>query len=65
MKSNDKLKETDIKICTSYYFNGIVKFEDFGIDNILINEKSYENVLVFNNWYKNLIPAKPLCISFL
>ena len=46
MKSNDKLKEIDIKNCASYYFNGVVKFEDFDIDNILI---SYENVLVFNN----------------
>ena len=62
MKSNDKLKEIDIKNCASYYFNGVVEFEDFDIDNILI---SYENVLVFNNWYKNLIAAKPLRVSFL
>ena len=38
--------------------------EDFNFDNILIDEKSYENILVYNISYKTLIGAKPLCISF-
>ena len=32
--------------------------------NILINAKSYENILVYNILYKNSISAKPLLIRF-
>ena len=64
MESNDKLKETDIKNHTCYYFDGIVKIEDFDLDNLLIYEKSFENILVFNIFYKILIAAKPFCIRF-
>ena len=39
MESNDKFKEIDIKKCTCYYFDDIIKFEDFDFDNILIDKK--------------------------
>ena len=39
MESNDELKEIDIENCTCYYFNDIIKFEDFDLNNILIDEK--------------------------
>ena len=45
------------------YFDDIIKIEDLALNNILIDEKSYENILVYNILYKNLI-AKPLCIRF-
>ena len=64
MESNDKLKETDIKIRTCSYFNDLIKIEDFDYDNILIDEKSYENILVYNISYKRLIDSKPLRIRF-
>ena len=48
MENNDKLKEIDIKNCTCYYFDDIIKIEAFDFDKILINEKSYENILVCN-----------------
>ena len=51
MGSNDKLKEIDIKNCTWCYFNEIIKTEDFDLHNVLIDEKSYENVLVYNISY--------------
>ena len=41
MESNDKLKEIDIKYRACCYFNGIIKIEDFDLDDILIDEKSY------------------------
>ena len=63
MESNDKLKEIDIKNFTSYYLDDIIKIEDVDLDDILIDEKSYENYLVYNISYKNLI-AKPLLIRF-
>ena len=31
-----------------YYFDDIIKLENFDFDNILFNEKSYENILVQN-----------------
>ena len=34
MESNDKLKEIDIKYRTCYYFNNLIKTEDFDLDNI-------------------------------
>ena len=44
-----------------YYFDDILKFEDFDVVNILIDKKLYENVLVYKISYKTLISAKPLC----
>ena len=43
-----KFLKIDIKNSTCYYFDGIIKFEDFDFVNILINEKSYKNILVHN-----------------
>ena len=42
----------------------IIKIEDFGLDNILLDEKSYENILVYDILYKSLIDSKPLRIRF-
>ena len=64
MESNDKLKETDIANHTGYYFDYIIKIEDFDIDNILIDEKPHEYILVYNIWYKSLIDSKPLRVTF-
>ena len=48
MKSNDKSKEIDIKKTLCYYFDEIVKIEDFDNDNVLIVKKSYKNILIYN-----------------
>ena len=63
MNCNDELIEIDVKNRTCYYFDDIIKIEDFNLNDILIVEKSYENILVYNISYKNLI-AKPLWIRF-
>ena len=34
MESNDELKEVDIKNLICYYFDDIIKTEDFHFDNI-------------------------------
>ena len=31
-----------------FYFNDIIKIEDFNLDNILVDEKSLKNILVYN-----------------
>ena len=64
MESNNKLKEINIKNCTCYYFDDIIRIDDSNFDNILTNERSYENILVYNTSCKTLIGAKPLHIRF-
>ena len=44
MDSNDELKEIDIKNRTWYYLDDITKIEDFKLDNILVDEKSYQTI---------------------
>ena len=61
--SNDEFKEIHIENCTCYYFDGIIKIEDFDLHNIFIDEKAYKNILIYGISYKPLIGAKPLCIS--
>ena len=58
------MKEIDIKNCTCYYFDDIIKIEDFDLDGILMDEISYEKTLVYNILYKSLIDYKPLHIRF-
>ena len=41
---NNEYKKVYIKIRTSYYFDDIIKLEDFDLDNILIDKKSHENI---------------------
>ena len=38
-----------------YYFDDIIKTEDFDFDNILIDGKSYKNILIYNISHKKLI----------
>ena len=47
-----------------YYFDDIIKLDDFNLNNILIDEKSQENSLVSSIWYRTLIGSKPLHIMF-
>ena len=63
MESDNKLNKIDIKYRTCYYFDDIIKIEDFHLDKILIDEKSYKKNLVYSISHKNLIAAKPLCIQ--
>ena len=63
MESNDKLKEIDVRNCTYYYSDVIIKVEDFDLENILIYEKPYEKKN-YNIPYKNLIATKYLRIRF-
>ena len=57
-----------MKVCIKnrmcYYFNDIIKLEDFDLDNILIDEKSHKNILIYDISYKTLIDPKPLRIRF-
>ena len=61
---NSQLKKVSIKNHTCYYFDDIIKFENLDSDDILLDGKSYENILVYDISYKTLIGAKPLRIRF-
>ena len=60
---NNELKKVCIKNRTYYYFVEIIKLELSDIDNILINEKSHENILIDIS-YKTLIGPETLRIRF-
>ena len=47
MGSNEELKEINIKNRTGYYFNDIIKIEESDFDTILLDEKSYGNILIY------------------
>ena len=64
MKRKDEFKKNNIKNCMCYYFDDIMKVDDINVDNILLDEKSYENILVSNILYKKFMDEKPLSIRF-
>ena len=43
MKTNNELKEIYNKNCVYYYVDDTIKTEGFDFDNILLDEKSFEN----------------------
>ena len=52
-------KKFVLELCMLFCFSDIIKFEDFDFDNILINEKGYKNILIYNILYRALIGPKP------
>ena len=67
MESKDKLKETDIKNCTCFYFDDILRVID--IDFIIFYQmknqiKSFENILACDFSYKAFMSKKPVRIRF-
>ena len=44
---SNKVKDIDIKNCTYYFFNDIINIENFNLNNIKINKKSYRNIPVY------------------
>ena len=61
---DNEFEKVPIKNSTCYDFNDIIKLEDFDIDNILIEEQSHKNNLIYKISYKTLIVSKPLRIRF-
>ena len=43
---NNELKKVHFKNRTRYYIDDIIKLEDFGLDNILIDQKSHVNIFL-------------------
>ena len=62
---NNELKKVCIKNCTCYYFDDIIKIKDFDFDDILLDKKSFENILIFDISHKPLIDAKDKVHGFI
>ena len=66
MGSKDNLKENDIKNCTCYYFDNVIRFwnRDIDFSDILLGKKlykeKYENILIYSISCKTSMGAKPL-----
>ena len=52
---NNEFKKVCIKNRACYYFDDIIKLKELDLDNILIIQKSQENILTDNVSYKYLI----------
>ena len=63
-RENNELLKVYIETRTCYYFDYIIKLEDFDLDNILTDEKSHEYVLIYDISYKTSIYSKSLRIRF-
>ena len=44
---SNKVKDINIKSQTFYFFNDIINIENFDLNNIKIDEKSYKNILIY------------------
>ena len=44
---SNKVKDINIKSRTFYFFNDIINIENFDLNNIKIDEKSYKNILIY------------------
>ena len=64
MASNNESKETHIKRHTYYYFDNIVNISDIDLDNILLDQKSYDKTSIYDVTYRTPCGAKPLCFIF-
>ena len=64
MENKDELKEIDVKNRACYYFDDIIGDFDINFDNILLDEKLYENISVYDISYKTSTSPKPLRIKF-
>ena len=61
---NNESKKFYMKNHMCSYFGDIIKFEDFDFGNILLDEKLYENILIYDISYKTFIGLKLLRIMF-
>ena len=61
---NNEFKKLHIKDSMCYYFDEITRLENFNLDNIWIDKKPQENILIYDISYKILIDIEFLRIIF-
>ena len=55
---NNKVKEIDIKNQTYYFFDDTINIKNFDSNNIIIDEKSYKNILIYYIGYVTIKDSK-------
>ena len=64
------VKDINIKNRTYYFFNDIIRIENFDVNNIKIDEKLYKNILIYYIRYvtikkdQNVYSVNPLYLGF-
>ena len=56
-KNNNKVKDVDTKNRTIYFFSVIINIENFNANNVKIDEKPYNNILIY---YTRCVTIKDL-----
>ena len=64
MESKNEFEKNDIKNNTCYYFNVLMAAMDIDSWNILLDEKLYKNILIYDIWHKAFMGLKSLGIWF-
>ena len=64
MNNNYEIKEVNIKNGTCYYFHDTLNINNLNLNNILFDEKSYEDILIYDVAYKTPYGSKSLGIIF-
>ena len=64
MKSENRLKDIDIKNRVCYYFDDIINGIKINFSNILLDKRLYEIISVYNILYKIPTGPKSLRIRF-
>ena len=64
------VKDINIKNRTYYFFNDVIRIENFDVNNIKIDEKLYKNILIYYIRYvtikkdQNIYSVNPLYLGF-
>ena len=64
MESKGELKEINIKNRKCYCFDDTMRVCDITFNDILLNQKSYKNTLIYDVSYKTILVEKPSHIRF-
>ena len=60
---SNKVKEIDIKNQTYYFFDDTINLKNFDSNNIIIDEKSYKNILIYYIGYVTIKDSKYIKIN--
>ena len=67
---SNKVKDINIKSRTYYFFNDIINIENFDLNDMKIDEKSYKDILIYYigyvtiKEYVKINSVNPLCLIF-
>ena len=60
---SNKIKDTDVKNHTYYFFDDIIDIRSFDANKIKIDEKSYKNILIYYIGYVTIKELKYVKIN--